>query len=92
MGVFYNSTIRLFGARAVPKEAGFWQEGGVWQVRVKKHEMVVLMCCSTVLALLDKFQAVTESRMTTGTLFAVLATSCLLASCSKIVRNVAISI
>lgn len=50
------------------------------------------MSCSTAFAVLGKFQAVTKFRVTTETFLAVPATCCLLTSCSKIVRNVAISI
>lgn len=90
MGLIYSSAIGLFGAIAVPKYAAFFfflsnesektQDGG-------SHTN-----CSTALAVLGKFQAVTKFRVTTGTFLAVPAACCSLTSCSKIARNVAISI
>lgn len=83
MGVFYSSSIRFFGARAAPKEAG-----EIWQVRLKKHKMVVLTRCSTVLAILGKFQIQNDYWDTPCCSSYELLVNFL----SKIVRNVAISI
>lgn len=88
MGLIYSSAIGLFGALAVPKYAALFS----LNESEKTQDGGSQMNGSTVLAMLGKFQAVTKFRVITETFLAVPAACCSLTSCSKIVRNVAISI